>query len=410
VLDGEYGTLFELAADGASEPADAPATSSQSASGPRVVLVTDHFPKFSETFFAHEVSGLLERGWDVHVLCNRSNRDQWPYFPQLAELLESGERIHVISDFEAQLAELRPDVVHFGYGTLALGRMHVRELLGCRVVVSLRGYDINYFGLEDPHCYDDVWDAADLLHLVSVDVWRRAQRRGCPADKEHRVITDAISVEQFAHVDRDHGAVGTAERPLRVVSVGRLHWKKGYEYGLAAVRQLLDWGADVRYRIVGDGPDREAIMFAIHDLGLEQHVELLGVQTASQVREALGWADVCLHAAVSEGFCVSVIEAQANRASRCLLRRRRAGRERRAPGLGLVVPRRDAVALASGLAELASLPELRATMGAAARDRAQRRFDIAGQLDAEALPRRDRGRPGRCGRRARWDGARAVGA
>ena len=382
VLDSEYGTLFELAADGASEPGDAPARASEQARGPRVVLVTDHFPKFSETFFAHEVSGLLERGWDVHVLCNRSNRDQWRYFPQLAGLLESGERIHVISDFEAQLAELRPDVVHFGYGTLALGRMHVRELLGCRVVVSLRGYDINYFGLEDPHCYDDVWDAADLLHLVSDDVWRRAQRRGCPADKQHRVITDAISVEQFAQVDRDHGAVGTAERPLRVVSVGRLHWKKGYEYGLAAVRQLLDWGADVRYRIVGDGPDREAIMFAIHDLGLEQHVELLGAQTASQVREALGWADVCLHAAVSEGFCVSVIEAQATGLPVVCSDADGLGENVEHRVSGLVVPRRDAAALASGLAELASRPQLRATMGAAARDRAQRRFDIAGQLDA----------------------------
>ena len=147
----------------------------------RVVLVTDHFPKYSETFFAAEFLGLLERGWDIHVLCNRSNRDQWPYFPELSDHLTSGERIHVIRDFDAQLEELGPALVHFGYGTLARERMHIGQMLGCKVVVSFRGYDINYFGLDDPHCYDDVWTAADVLHLVSEDIWRRAQRRRCPA-------------------------------------------------------------------------------------------------------------------------------------------------------------------------------------------------------------------------------------
>jgi glycosyltransferase involved in cell wall biosynthesis len=357
------------------------AVAPKSPASPRIVLVTDHFPKFSETFFAHEFTGLLERGWDVHVLCNRSNRDQHPYFPRLRHHLESRARVHVVQDFEAQLAELGPELVHFGYGTLALGRMHMRDILGCKVVVSFRGYDINYHGLEDPHVYDDLWAHADMVNCVSQDVWARAQRRGCPPDKPHMVITDAADLSRFAAPERTYEAVGTEDRPLRVLSVGRLHWKKGHEFGLQAVRALVDEGVDVRYRILGDGPHRESILFAIHDLGLERHVELPGARRADDVRDAMRWADVCLHPAISEGFCVSVIEAQSMGLPVVCTDADGLGENVADRETGFVVGRRDARALTERLAQLAADPPLRERMGKAATARAHERFGFARQLD-----------------------------
>jgi glycosyltransferase involved in cell wall biosynthesis len=371
------------AAAGGGAPAGSPrlGVAPRAADGRRLVLVTDHFPKFSETFFAHEFSGLLERGWDIHVLCNRSNRDQHHYFPQLRRHLETRERIHVVQDFDAQLAELQPDLVHFGYGTLALGRMHMRDILGCRVVVSFRGYDINYHGLEDPHVYDDLWAHADMVNCVSQDVWARAQRRGCPPDKPHMVITDAADLSRFAAPARTYGDVGTSDRPLRVLSVGRLHWKKGHEFGLQAVRALVDQGVEVEYRILGDGPHRESILFAIHDLGLERHVELPGARRADDVRSAMAWADVCLHPAISEGFCVSVIEAQSMGLPVVCTDADGLG-ENVADGVtGFVVGRRDPASLAERLTQLAADPALRERMGAAAVERAHERFGFDRQLD-----------------------------
>jgi glycosyltransferase involved in cell wall biosynthesis len=348
--------------------------------GRRIVLVTDHFPKFSETFFAHEFTGLLERGWDIHVLCNRSNRDQHGYFPQLRQHLETRERVHVVQDFDAQLAELQPDLVHFGYGTLALGRMHMRDILGCKVVVSFRGYDINYHGLEDPHVYDDLWAHADMVNCVSQDVWARAQRRGCPPDKSHMVITDAADLSRFVAPERTYEDVGGADRPLRALSVGRLHWKKGHEFGLQALRALVDAGVDVRYRILGDGPHRESILFAIHDLGLERHVELPGARRADDVRDAMRWADVCLHPAISEGFCVSVIEAQ-SMGLPVVCTDADGLSENIADGVtGFVVGRRDAAALTERLAQLAADPALRERMGRAATRRACERFGFDRQI------------------------------
>jgi hypothetical protein len=71
-------------------------------------------------------------------------------FRDLHENEDLAARLHVTKDFDATIRELDPALVHFGYGTLALGRMRTAGLTDCRTVVSFRGYDVNYFGLDDP--------------------------------------------------------------------------------------------------------------------------------------------------------------------------------------------------------------------------------------------------------------------
>ena len=60
--------------------------------------------------------------------------------------------------------------------------------------------------------------------------------------------------------------------PLRAACEGPLHWSLGGEYALVALRRAADAGADVRLDFVGDGPDRERLLFAACDLGLAERV------------------------------------------------------------------------------------------------------------------------------------------
>ena len=373
VKDPERGALFELQAASNGHP--------QPKRRHRIVMVTDHFPKFSETFFVAKFLGLLRRGWDVHVVANRSNREHWDFFPTLREEMGGMDGLHVTKDIEAKLVELEPDLIHFGYGNLARGRMDLKEPIGCKMVVSFRGFDINSFGVEDKRCYEDVWQAADMLHVVSENLWRRAQQRGCPSDRPHTVITDAVDTSLFRSPDRSYEEVGTVERPFRALSVGRTHWKKGQEYGLSAVRLLLDRGIQVRYRIVGEGDHREPMLFSIEDLGLADHVELAGGQTAREVRKSLRWADAFLHPSLTEAFGVSVIEAQAMGLPVVCSDAGGLPENVEDGVTGFVVPRRDAGALADRLARLASDPTLREQLGSSARRRAETRFDVEYQLD-----------------------------
>jgi colanic acid/amylovoran biosynthesis glycosyltransferase len=395
-------------------------------SHPRVVLILSLFPKQSETFIVSKFIGLQARGWDVHVACARLDQSAWDDIRLLEKTTSLRRRVHaswpvrqrwlaaLLLPFtllrclletprqtarylrggwrrfgfdvlrrlylDAELIRLKPDLLHFEFGSLAPERMYLKELLNCRMVVSFRGYDLNYVGLDRPGYFQAVWDEADVLHLLGEDLWQRAQSRGCPADKRHVLIQPAIDVDEFKPKACDNRQDPAC--PLRILSVGRLEWKKGYEYALQAVRLLLDRGIACEYHILGGGNYLEAIAFACHQMGLEGVVNLLGAQPQPVVKEQLAWADVLLHAAVSEGFSNAVIEAQAMRLP-VVCSDADGLQENIVEGVtGFGVPRRDPQALADKLAQLAENPELRWRMGIAGRERVLRCFRLEDQITA----------------------------
>ena len=323
----------------------------------RIVLVVPSFPKLSETFIVNKFLGLLARGWDVHIVCAQSDPEEWERFPDLRQFPQVRRRVHrswptrprwlaavlmplallgvlwqnpggswrylrrgwkkfgldVLRQlyFDAELLKLRPDLVHFEFGALAIGRMHLPELLDCKLTVSFRGYDLNFVGLESPGYYQEVWGKSDALHLLGEDLWKRAQKRGCPPGKPHTLIPPAINLELFDPESKVHTEVtGTAARPFRILSVGRLEWKKGYEYALQAVQLLVNQGIHCEYCIIGGGNYLDAVAFCRHQLGLDSVVHLLGPLPPRAVKEKMLWADAFLHAAASEGFCNAVFEAR----------------------------------------------------------------------------------------------------
>ncbi len=394
----------------------------------RLILVVPAFPKLSETFIVSKATGLLEAGWDVHVACQRSDREEWGHFPSgVAAALEG--RVHaawpaerrllaaalapaaigscllynpratgrlLLRDsprigwrslsrlyLDATLIRLSPDLVHFEFGTLALGKTYLKELLGCRMSVSFRGFDVNFAGLEEPNYFAEVFREADLIHCLGEGLWRRVVQRGCPADKDHVLIPPAIDTNSFDPGERRTApVVGTPERPLRILGVGRLVWQKGYEDALQAVSLLRKAGISVEYRIVGDGSYSSAVAYARHEMGLDDCVRLLGAVSPAAVKREMLWADVFLHAAVSEGFCNAVVEAQAMELP-VVCTDASGLTENVDDGMtGIVVPRRDPEALARGTSRLAADPSLRERMGRAGRRRVLDRFRIGDQIAA----------------------------
>lgn len=396
----------------------------------RVTIIVPSFPRLSETFIVGKFLGLLEQGVDVHVVCTKSPGVDWLKFDQLRKRSKQlRRRVHVCwphrprslaaaltvlavvrclvrqpgktsryltrgwrkfgADIlrrlylDAELICLGPDLIHFEFGALATERMYLADLLSAKIVVSFRGYDLNYVGLGKANYYKQVWDQAAHVHLLGQDLWRRAQRRGCAPDTPHTLIPPAIDTAFYDPGERKHcDVVGTRERPLRLLSVGRLDWRKGYEYALQAVQMLRSQGVVCEYHIIGEGDFLEPLAFARHQLGLEDVVHLQGAQIRERVKQAMLWADVFLHAAVSEGFCNSVVEAQAM--SLPVVCSDAGGLpENVAHGeTGFVVPRRNAQLIAENLVSLAQNPLLREQMGQAGRERALLGFNLTDQIHA----------------------------
>jgi len=293
-------------------------------------------------------------------------RSQWARFPGYAAL-----------------ARLRPDVVHFEWNSAAIDYWPLADVWRCPVVISCRGSQIQVRphapGREDfVRGLERTLRRATAVHCVSEAIREEAARYGLEHAKAH-VIRPAVDPEFFLPAAKRRADDGV----FRVVSTGSLHWVKGYEYALAAVRRLTGLGVPVQFDILGDGRKAEGqrLQYTILDLGLEPNVRLRGSVDRAAVRSALHEADAFLLASVSEGISNAVLEAMA-----CGIPVVTTGcggmREAVTDGVeGFVVPVRNPAALAAALARLARDRELRERMGGAGRERILHEFTMARQIE-----------------------------
>ena len=118
----------------------------------------------------------------------------------------------------------------------------------------------------------------------------------------------------------------------------------------------------MRFEIIGDGPDRQRVLYTIHDLGLQECVRLLGKLAPDEVLHRLQQADAFLLSSLSEGISNAALEAMACGVpvvtTDCGGMREAVtdGEE------GFVVPVRDAESMANALMKLAGDAGLRERM------------------------------------------------
>ncbi len=89
---------------------------------------------------------------------------------------------------------------------------------------------------------------------------------------------------------------GWNERPIRLLSVGRLVEKKGQRYQLALVAELRRRGVPAELRIIGEGPLRTDLEREAGELGVT--VDLAGALSQDEVQASYGCADVFLHTGI----------------------------------------------------------------------------------------------------------------
>ncbi len=161
--------------------------------------------------------------------------------------------------------------------------------------------------------------------------------------------------------------------PLAILSVGRLHEKKGHEYLIDACAHLTARGINYRCRIVGGGTLRDALHARIARHGLQEQVELLGALNQQQILAHYQASDIfalaCIRARSGDqdGMPNVLIEAMACELP--VVTTPITG----IPDLvqdgenGLIVPDRDALGLADALEKLSGDEAYRRRLGAQAR-------------------------------------------
>jgi glycosyltransferase involved in cell wall biosynthesis len=173
---------------------------------------------------------------------------------------------------------------------------------------------------------------------------------------------------------------------LCLVTVARLIEVKGIAYLIEACRLLRERGFDLHCRIIGDGPLRGRLEEQIEEGGLGGRVALFGARTDSEVQQVLGWATTFVLASIvtadgtMEGVPVSLMEAMAIGVPVIATGTGAIPELVEDEVTGLLVPQRDAGALAAAIERIHGDQALATRLAEAARRRVEGEFD----LDANA--------------------------
>jgi glycosyltransferase involved in cell wall biosynthesis len=178
------------------------------------------------------------------------------------------------------------------------------------------------------------------------------------------------------HLGTDLPPVSADERArTAIVTVGNLIERKRHVDVLEALARLRATHPGLRWRVIGDGPQRPALERRAAELGLAERVDFCGELAPAAALTAAREAAVFVLPSVEEAFGVAYVEAMAGGVPAIGCAGEAGPEEIARCGAGLSrVPRRDPAALARELARLLDDPAARAEQGAAARATVERCF------------------------------------
>lgn len=305
----------------------------------KICLVTNEFPALTETFITTKALELRRRGHDVTII--KSQDTNAVNESHVAEVKQAGIQVLSYNSLRTKkaiaralishpLIMLRPavgglkknfrqqlqrklltssrfDIVHFEFSGLAVSYLGALGQLDPKLVVSCRGTAEKVKPVTEPNRKDQLkklFSAVDAIHCVSADMASTIQPY-CSQPGKIFVNRPSIDPNVFK---RDTPYQPSANN-IELLSIGRFTFQKGYLIGLMAMRKLKMQGVKFTWKIVGDGPLKEEILYHIHALQLNDCVELLGKKNRDDILQLYNSVDAFVLPSVYEGIANVCLEA-----------------------------------------------------------------------------------------------------
>ncbi|HZV78564.1 MAG TPA: glycosyltransferase family 4 protein [Candidatus Binatus sp.] len=377
----------------------------------RLGIVTSGFPYTDkEAFLAPEIQTLADSDLDVSIYpTNPKYASARHRFPGRSLPLPLGSAhtlaqalLELITRFGRTMRALRVVMTN---GSLRIRAKNATVFLKALAVAR----DMRRHGIEHVHAY---WAStpATVAHIVSMlnDVpWSFTAHRW--DIYEDNMLAEKIRHARFARVISQRGRTDilgridaqaekvralhlgvdepgplydaiSGELPCTIICAANLVPVKGHAVLIEALRLALGRGVSFRCVFAGDGPLRSELSRAIDNAGLAEFVTLPGVISHERLLAelAIGIYDIAALASVEkgdlhEGLPAFLMEAMAAGVP-CVATRTGSIDELIGADVGLLVPQQDAQALSHALETLARDPDLRRTLGRAARRRVDEGF------------------------------------
>jgi colanic acid/amylovoran biosynthesis glycosyltransferase len=319
---------------------------------PRLAYLTSQYPAASHTFIRREIEALRQQGWSIDTFSirppgsdetasdtDRSEAGQTFYILRQSLLAFAGA--HIAALFTQPLAYFRTfglALTHRAPGArgLFLGFAHFAESVLLARELRRRGITHlhNHFansaatvGLLATRLLGIRWsftmhgisetdypaglmlgrkiEAADLVACVSYFGRAQGMRLVDPAhwEKMH-VIRCGVPLDRLPPKESGSG------RPT-IICVGRLSPEKGQAGLLRAFARLRANYPDPTLRLVGDGPDRQALERLSEELGVNDAVTFAGRLPEPETLVEIARADLLVLPSFMEGLPIVLMEAMA---------------------------------------------------------------------------------------------------
>lgn len=234
-------------------------------------------------------------------------------FPRSWFFASSGKRMYLgIKDLVTKIyQEFQFDLIH-AHVALPDGfaAMMVSEICNRPFIVTIHGQDLYITINRNKGCktaLNNVFKKADQIITVSSELKKIAVNNigynhkimvignGVPLNK---IITKKSNIDYRNNTNRK-----------TILSVSYLINRKGIDLNLKAFALLINKYSDLKYQIIGDGPEKNRLKKLAADLGINNRVEFLGRLAHKEVLKHMAKADIFSLPSWNEGFGVVYIEA-----------------------------------------------------------------------------------------------------
>ena len=275
----------------------------------------------------------------------------------------------------------RIDIVHsFYYGNFSGWDLITAKLAGVKTFISSRR-NMGYWR-KSRHLIFDMFrnNFTDIIIANSYAVREKtiADERLMPS--RVIVVYNGIDFLRYGDVVSDKtkasfkAELGIPPEKKVIGMVSNIKNVKGYEYFLAAARIIKSAGTGAHFIVAGEGSDHSDFKEMVKAYGLDGSISLLGL--CQDVKKVFAAIDIFMYSSLSEGFPNIILEAMAS--GKAIVATDVGGtsemlQEGRS---GVLVPAKDASALADAVSGLLGDDELTRSFADTARITARKFFGI----------------------------------
>ena len=273
------------------------------------------------------------------------------------------------------------DILH-QFHLISLGGASIlaKKSLDTPLVTSLMGFD-TYDPIDPvPKIFNPyialIMNNSDVVTSPSADLVGYAKKQGLKRDAI--VIPHGVALNEF-YPDNNSNKIrknfGILDDEIMVLSLQRLHKLKGVEYVINAIPAINEKSSNVKFVIVGTGPEKERLEGLVKKLNIEDKVIFTGFVSHGEKLSLFSSCDIFAFHSNYESFGIVLVEAMAS-GKPVISTDVGAIPEIVDDGkTGIIVPPGDSKALAEAILRLVRDRDLRMKMGMEGRKKAEREYD-----------------------------------